>query len=217
MQIITRGQFSEDDIHTFMTEGELLQYDKLKISKREDWLLGRVALKRVAISKLSLEVTESGIEVVSERGGSPSLRLILPNGEMKMLKEIKTALTHSSGVAVADVYEVAKVRGVGLDIEKVRKFDFGTLLSFLHKQEREEFNVFDDSRDADKLATLIWCIKEAYLKARGFGLTMHPGRICIQGNPFLGPVKIFENDLDAGAQVTWTMLPGLYILVRVEY
>ena len=65
---------------------------------------------------------------------------------------------------------------IGCDVERIRNFDEFFLTAFLHPHERSYIDSLDISL-RNREATVIWTLKESFLKALGSGLRVHPKRV----------------------------------------
>lgn len=98
--------------------------------------------------------------------GKPSLAKRSPR------QEISFNLSRSDDFAL---YAVSRSREVGVDLERVCSMDDLKRIANLFFS-KGELVVFEASRPTDQLQAFfrIWTRKEAYLKARGLGITAHP-------------------------------------------
>jgi len=111
-------------------------------------------------------------------------------------------LSHSGSLAI---YAVTTERTVGIDIEEIRPVtDFVQLVErFFSVEERA---VFQSLPDAQRLAAFFvgWVRKEAYIKARGLGLTLPLSQFDVTLNPD-EPARLLRIQGDPEAAARWTL------------
>ncbi|MFP4436278.1 MAG: 4'-phosphopantetheinyl transferase family protein [Chloroflexaceae bacterium] len=127
-------------------------------------------------------------------------------------------LSHSENLAV---YAVTTEHAVGIDIEAIRPIaDFVQLVErFFSAQERA---MFQSLPDAQRLAAFFagWVRKEAYIKARGVGLTLPLSQFDVTLNP-AEPARLLRIQGDPEAAARWTLRdlavePGYAAALAVE-
>jgi 4'-phosphopantetheinyl transferase EntD len=110
-------------------------------ARRDAWLRGRAALKRLLL-RLGQDEDTSGIH--------------FPNA--------RCSLTHSGGCAIAVGVEEARLRGIGVDLETGRTPRLESARFFLDRREQEWCLEFEPSVRSEHLQRL-WTVKEALFKA----------------------------------------------------
>jgi 4'-phosphopantetheinyl transferase len=157
---------------------------------------------RLALSRYA-DVTPSEWRFVSSAYGKPE---IVPGHAQDALRSLSFNLTHTSGLAACIV---ARDREVGVDAEEVdrqgREIGDELIRYCLSGEELACFRMV--SAHEQKRAFLdYWTLKEAYLKARGFGLSLPVEAITfrwLSGIPHHGPVEAsFAPAIDDNPQ-TW--------------
>lgn len=138
--------------------------------RRTSFLLSRSAVRRLCEGNgVVLSRTRSSIG--HRAGGQPFIPGVLPIG-FRFL-----SVSHSRERAFVAVSH----RMVGVDVEYIRSDDPVWSNAFLSPMERVWFSAMVDRAGgrahAGKALTVWWCAKEAYLKALGVGLRLHPKRI----------------------------------------
>ncbi|MDX1582189.1 MAG: hypothetical protein R3338_01190 [Thermoanaerobaculia bacterium] len=136
---------------SWMTAEELAEAEKIRNDRRRaEWMLGRVAAKRLAIDRgFCAEPQECS---VPSRGIRPTLVL---HGRPS---ELNLSLSHSGEIAAAIISE----RLVGIDVQKRRTIPARSTKFFLRDDES------DLAIDPDDVILLdLWSAKEAALKASG--------------------------------------------------
>lgn len=192
---------------------EQKRYAALPSKKKQDWLLGRIAAKRATAEFLrknsELPVSEGMIEIVSD--GAPYA--VLHTASASSVVAAHLSISHSSGYAVAQVGDSSSVRGVGVDLERIRLFSPETLRDFLTEREHMLYESLPSSQQAE-FSTRLWCLKEAYTKALGVGLLIHPRQVEIfQAKK--GNISIAHNGQKTEAHAQWTKTPTFYILATI--
>ena len=139
--------------------------------QREGKDAARHAIVACAVEYFDATIAPEDIVFIREGLGKPRARII----GKTIPEEIDFSVSHSSGMVVARAIPKREGR-IGVDIEAVRSFAPATLEAFLTKR---EFRTLPRIRRNER-ATLLWCIKEAYLKALGVGLLIHPQRVEVQ-------------------------------------
>lgn len=160
----------------FLTKTELVRYARVPLQKQPDWLLGRLVAKQTITSALAdrgVTVTLTDIEMYSEPSGAPAYHLLTkPSGYSDNAWPI--SLSHCTGVAAACLRSDQKP--VGIDIEQIRTWSMETLKAFTTPREYQHLRTLPPT-EQNHLATVLWTIKEATLKALKTGLRRHPNTI----------------------------------------
>lgn len=132
---------------------------QLRVAKRRaDWRLGRWTGKRAAAAALA--VAADRIAVIAAAGGAP---LVLLDG---VPAPLAISLSHAGGRGLCAV--AAAGTAVGCDLEVVASRSAAFAGDYFTAAERA-WAGGDPCR-----VTLVWCAKEAALKALGEGLREHP-------------------------------------------
>jgi phosphopantetheine--protein transferase-like protein len=105
----------------------------------------------------------SAIEVVSDEMGKPGLQTVTSPGSPFG----DASLSHSNGLAIAEVTEPRLFEGLGVDIEKIEERSEEWMNDYFSEREIE---LAGDTKDRARRLTEIWSLKEAALKAMGTGL-----------------------------------------------
>ncbi|KAA1246841.1 type I polyketide synthase [Aquimarina sp. RZ0] len=146
--------------------------ESLPLSKRKQWLMGRVVAKdavRVGLKKNTFQnLYPAEIGVKSTSDGKPYVI-----GEGVKLPEMEISIAHKEKIAVA----IASFQGkTGIDIEEIK--DRGA--SFLEVSfSLEELKLIPEGEDRWEWVTRFWTAKEAYGKSLGLGLQGNPKKYCI--------------------------------------
>lgn len=156
----------QDQADKYLTAAELVYWHSLvgQNKKRAEWLAGRIAAKE-AISELLVQdnLILGYKEIFIERK---------PSGQ-PFFKDIGISISHTENYAAA---EATKLGPVGIDIENIRGFPDLVYEKFLTDNEKQWLNSLDES-ERNSNTTLLWSLKESYLKALGVGLRKHMSEI----------------------------------------
>jgi len=211
-------------LQAYLSQKEIDIYKKLLLTKKNDWLAGKFAAKKAIrfyfLKKYQTGFSLKNIEIISGKFQKPDYKILKPSPwGNKILKKIKhntnICISHSTGAAIAAIASTLKDGLTGVDIEKIRNFTPAVLNSFLAKEEKTAFNRQSD-RDKPKLATLLWCVKEAYLKAVGKGLLCHPKFIEARLNIKKNIYEIYDNGRKISTNIQWRVFKKDYIIVEVN-
>jgi 4'-phosphopantetheinyl transferase len=109
-------------------------------------------------------------------------------------------LSHTPGMLV---FAISLDRPVGIDVEAVRPHQNFDALGrrFLHPGEWEAIAALPDSQRSQAFAA-IWTCKEAYLKARGEGLSGGVGSFALR-QPIIPGRDVFIETADEPARQNW--------------
>lgn len=215
ISIVQCGAFSECKLFQSLTPFEMSVYECLPTRKKRNWLLGRKAGK-MAVKNYFSEgpiLNDADVEIVSGDGMPP--RFIIRQGQTDISTHCALSLSHSHGVAIACVVDRCMHHSLGVDVELIRTFDTRTAQAFLTDDEYILCSRLEAGA-RDHAVTLRWCMKEAYLKAIGTGLRMHPRTVAIpEFLPPYGQAIFTVSGQRVPVQVSWTTFAGLYIIVRI--
>lgn len=132
--------------------------------RRQDWLAGRLATKRLMQAILEEEgtrLTLPEIEVLNHENGAPYVRL---PGHKEYLRR-HLSISHTSTCAAAAVAQPGHRVGIDVEIPERRAMSFLELVS--HPDERDSA-FFNDPHES----TRVWTLKEAVSKVLGTGLSV---------------------------------------------
>lgn len=209
---------TEKYAQSILAAHERERYERVPEEKRHAWLCGRVAAKRSASAYLRARgfvCAESEIIVVPGSLGKPTLTTTHAEGSeiTDALSHTSLSISHCEGLACAQVVDRMEVGNVGVDIETVREWNEDTVRAFLTESEYECYRSAEES-GRPFVATWYWCLKEAFLKARGVGIRTHPQKVAtvVENDQ---AVSFFENGTRVPAQVYWTVYGDLYMLVSI--
>jgi 4'-phosphopantetheinyl transferase len=160
---------------------------------RERFVLARGYLRQILGAYLGL--SPASLQFAYNVHGKPSL------AQQPAGAALSFNLAHSGDLAL---YAVARGRRVGVDIERVRlDLDYPAILSGVFTA-REQAALATLPEDQRRLAFFNgWARKEAYLKARGQGLSYPPDRVEVTLLP--GEPVAFNLPGDEAAASTWAL------------
>jgi phosphopantetheinyl transferase len=187
-----------DHITSRLTSRERMVLESFQFEKRRtEWLLGRLAAKRLVCDllrdRLSREVNPRAIEVWRRPSGAPMLLsaddlLPWPSGSPLPLE---LSLSHSHGAVLCGAFwhacQTSSVPRLGVDVERVDRRPPDLFRDYFteseHRYCQDGQGVIRDER-----ATLIWSGKESTLKALDKGLTVDTRAVtCLPGPNGSGP------------------------------
>ena len=132
--------------------------------RRQDWLAGRLATKRLMQTILAEEgtrLTLPEIEVLNHESGAPYVRI---PGHKEYLRR-HLSISHTSTCAAAAVAQPGHRVGIDVEIPERRAMSFLELIS--HPDERD-FAFLNDPHES----TRVWTLKESVSKVLGTGLSV---------------------------------------------
>lgn len=152
----------------------------LRVEKRRaDFLLGRLAAKAVVAAALR-EVLPgtwlpAAIEIPAEPGGAPYARLAPEAAPVAGLSPgerlpVQVSISHAEGYALCAAAE-AGGPGIGIDLGRIEPRSAALQATFFTGAERRWVDEAP-AGDTDLRSNLVWCAKEAVLKAVGLGLVV---------------------------------------------
>lgn len=157
-----------EGLKKYLNVEELKEFETKSVRKRrEEWLAGRVALKR---SGRRFFAEAHGrvpafpeMHVVQDEWGKPVVHL--HNGEEAPLNSV--SLSHSNGLAVAVAAPLNVFTGIGVDAEKIEPRSDAWAQDYFTEA---ELRIAGAGPERHRILTSMWSLKEAALKALGTGL-----------------------------------------------
>jgi len=199
--VVAECFYDKIDFHeAHLSPREKVIFSGANRDKKRTWLSGRIAAKRAFQKHVALEFGISPkleeVEVSCDIHGKPKISFIDNHDKFGSYCETDLSIAHADGLAMAAVSRIKDFGLVGIDIEKKRFFKTSIADAFLSANELDF--IADSANDGDILKTVFWCIKEAYLKAKGIGLRQHPATIQVS-SPLSGKGKVFD-EKDSSAE-----------------
>ncbi len=206
------------DYEVQLSPSEYLLYGKKHSDKKIEWLSGRIAAKKAVqcalLEEWGMRSDMKMIEILYKPTGALEVRsdTILVDG-ISLQESVKVSISHSCGMVAAQAAAITKAKAIGVDIEQVRNFDDSLMRSFMTIEEYKKCNCMP-LPEQSVFATRLWCMKEAYLKAKEKGLRIHPGKIEVG----LGhsPATITEDGVVTSVIASWTTISKSYILASIQ-
>jgi acyl transferase domain-containing protein/phosphopantetheinyl transferase len=179
--------------HLILSRQEREMWHSLNLPepRRIEWLLGRMAAKdavRVWLKERhGLTVYPADIEIGKGPKGQP-----IPQGPWTadIPERPLLSLTHAGGIAAAVAGAAERVKGIGIDLERLSRFN-GRFEADLLTQ--AEHDLLEGAPLSERLEWSVrtWCAKEAVGKALGSGVIGGPWALLVQSLDFsTGTVKI---------------------------
>jgi len=204
-----------------LTEKEKKELNSKIASKKRTWLAGRIAIKIVIrnyfFKRFKLKIPFYEIEIKSGNG-KPTCDFLGNTKEYFKDKRnifFDLSISHSGFFGAGAISEIKKDGWVGIDIEKERHFKKEFIKAFLTDKEYENLKKFSYKK-RDRVTTLVWCIKEAYLKAIGSGIKIHPREIEIELINHSKKYIISKNNKEIKSKNFWKFLDENMIIVKVN-
>ncbi len=155
-----------------LSKDEIQKVDRYRFEKDRHLCLTARALLRYLLSEYTDLLPET-FSFITNEYGKPSL-VSDPSGQ-----DIRFNLSHSSGMVVCGL---ALCHDIGVDVENPgRNVDLAISRRFFSEHEANQVDACPESRKTERFFD-IWTLKEAYIKARGKGLSI--------------PLDSFSFDLD---------------------
>jgi phosphopantetheinyl transferase len=203
---------------------ERAHHAELRTEKRQqDWLLGRVAAKRLVLRHLGARgagLPPAAIRIVSDPDGAPRVApagLALADTRLcAELRSLRISISHTAGRSLCALLG-GQATGLGADIEQVtargasfaESYDTAAELALLAAAPTEHY---------DTLSTAIWSAKEAVLKFTRHGLRVDTRSVtCLPAPPARGgwaPVAI-TTELTGVPLVGWWRVSADYVITIV--
>jgi phosphopantetheinyl transferase len=146
-------------------------------ARRTERMLGRVAAKDavrlLALGRGSARIYPADIEIATDEHGKPVARGAWAGPGLCL------SIAHKDGVAVAMAADTPEVRGVGVDVERLRPLGEGFERLALGPDEQAIVEAVPADERAEWVLR-IWCAKEALGKALGRGLAGNPRAFAVR-------------------------------------
>lgn len=134
------------------------------------WFLERLATKKAI--KIYLEKTKGVyipwniIDIIHDEKGIPHFKIVKRRfGQYE--KNTSISLNYIKNIAIGGIANKNIEGSFGVILEKIRNFKLNFLKAFLNKKEIEEITKYKTQIKRKEMATILWSIKEAYLKSLG--------------------------------------------------
>lgn len=140
--------------------------------RRADWLLGRLAAKRLVVRLLAdvvrMDLPLDAFDIVAEVSGAPVVRLA--NGGTL---PVGVSISHSEGTAFSAAWaDTGDGLSAGADLERIAPRSAELVRDFFRPEEIDAWAALPPGGARDSFATAVWSTKEAVLKALRFGLAV---------------------------------------------
>lgn len=175
------GEEKAAPLEPFLSPDEQARVKRFRFERdKKQFIVGR-GLLRVILGKY-LKAKPEQICFEYNKFGKPSIA-------SDSHADIKFNLSHSDGLAL---YAFARNREIGVDLERIKSslIEDGMLAQFLTSQEKACFKRLAEN-EKNRFFFECWTRKEAYLKARGNGLSLPANQIEISAVS-KSPAKIID-------------------------
>ncbi|MFZ5865031.1 MAG: SDR family NAD(P)-dependent oxidoreductase [Thermodesulfobacteriota bacterium] len=179
---------SERLVETVLTDDEARVYKEKTIPKRaQEWLMGRIAMKR-SIQRLLAQagkgsIPEKDIRIAPDENGKPIVEMANRPGS----RVCHVSLSHSNGFAVAMAGDLGDFDSLGIDLEKVEERSEAWAGDYFTD---EEVQAAEQTSDKWSTLTAMWAVKEATLKALGTGLSFDLKDLSVRVPDGNGPAEL---------------------------
>lgn len=182
LTVLGQTMISKSVAYMVLNHAERRVYHGLRgpTARQVEWLAGRIAAKDAVrayvLQRYGLQVPAGDIEIASDEHGRPTV-------QGAWLRQIPTvpgiSLAHADGKAVAIAGDIARVVGLGIDVQGIsaRPPEFDEI-AFAPDEPALAQASAGPARD--ELRMRLWCAKEAIAKALGRGLLQGPRAVAIE-------------------------------------
>lgn len=201
-------------IQNYLSKKEVNFYKRIPANKRKDWLAGRYNIKKVIgsyfLDNFQKQIEIKEIEIIPKKFKKPTYGLPTKRGF-----KTNICISHCNGLAIGAISENKKNGLVGVDIEKIRKFNNKLLQEFLLP---EELKYIKKAKPSVRpfLKTLFWSLKESYLKAIGKGLVYHPKFVRLKIDLKNKTCKLYDKNKKIKTKIEWEVFKRKYIITKVN-
>lgn len=206
----------------YLTDLELKNLNSIPKKKLKEYIYGRILVKKTVYQYLkhknynSCAIDISNIEVLSGNR-SPKISLLNQRDGLKYDLNLHLSISHTKNLVCCCLLEHDDyTTGLGVDIEYIRDFQISFVEKFMTKKEFLHYLNLPSHHDKKCYSTLIWCLKEAYYKAKSDKATaFFPSQIEILSSDN-GSMEVYERDVCITNDITWTFYRKKYILAVVK-
>lgn len=203
------------DIERELTSHEKEMYAYVPKNKKYQWILGRGAVKHAVQLCMkehnSERISRDHIEITSYTDAPP--QCVILGRDVTEENHIRISISHSGNMAVGGTVFSNTGIQIGVDIEQIRAFTEEMVQNFLTEN---EYILYKRAQKEEQnlVLTRYWCLKEAYLKARGVGLRQHPKTVhCTVNND--GTACVYDQNIGLSKEAYWTIKQGSYIVASI--
>ncbi len=183
--LVPFDQVPFEQAQAFLSEAEIQRLEEMRFPKRrEDWLSGRWAGKRLAqvvsprsdrsLAELEIKNSPAGAPILLESGGST--------------RPESLSLSHSHRLAFCALVTHPELR-IGADLEKIEPRSEAFIADYFTPAEQTLVECTPASLK-QTVVTLIWSTKESMLKALGVGLHWDTRKVEVGGIEDLSPLDL---------------------------
>lgn len=195
------------EAHTIANLAALLSQDEYskamryyRPADRDRYIAGRGILRKILSAYLALPPSE--LRFTYNEYGRPAL------SDDQNDRALNFNLSHSGALAL---YAVTRGRTVGIDIEQIRE-DFATLEIAEHFFSKDEVEALKSLPEGQRTAGFFncWSRKEAFIKAKGMGVSYPLDRFTVSLAPDDPPalLKVDDDELEATQWRLYELKPG---------
>ncbi len=219
--LVDRRHADLTDSDHFLTPSERDALSKFRFPKRrEEWLLGRWAAKSLVGSlPIYQNFSADEMEIDHAPGGAPYLRLPSGSAAPDCL-----SISHCNPYALCGL-SLGPMLKFGVDLERIEPRAENFIEDYFTPSEREMVHAYPVEL-RDLVATLVWSLKEAMLKALGVGLHWDTRRVEIMDTAALfapnghGPwreIQVSDHDDRERTWKAWWQHRDDYLLTVAGY
>jgi 4'-phosphopantetheinyl transferase len=188
------GKFEE--FRDILSQNENERADRFRFEKDRRNYVVRHGLMRILLGGIYLRCQPSTVRFIDGSCGKPAI--VSTND----YPDLRFNLSHSDGLAL---FALGKGRELGIDLERENpdKVDEGMVNQFFHQTEARELS---EAPREDRIRNFFrcWTRKEAYVKARGKGLSLPLDSFAVTTNRNLN--LTLKDDMDPDEAYAWKFL-----------
>ena len=194
---LNRDELFIENLHEFITKNEQIKADKFHFQKDQKNYIISHGLLRIILSRYLIQKPNQ-IQFSISKYGKPSLQNN-PGDEI-----LSFNMSHSADKVI---YAITRNRMIGIDIERiVEVYPCEEIAeNFFSTKENNELLKLEPGKPREIAFFTTWTRKEAYIKARGEGLSVPLDQFDVAVSKD-EPAKLIANRMDPEEVTRWTLI-----------